>query len=223
MPAPTAYADASPTLLFGGCCTARATMPAATEAFDTATGTWQPVTITGGSPPPRVGAAMGYDPASGDLVMFGGEYLPGGPAQPVALNDTWELSYQASANTGTWTQVDGSGCLTTCPGAPPGRYGASADQAPGGQGVVLFGGLTGTTAPKVNSEHLLADIWTWNGPAWSQACVSCTPVPPPTFGAAIAYHGSAAQDLLYGGYTDTAAPAAPATTWAWTGTGWIAK
>lgn len=349
--------DANPSartvLRFGGCCTPEATMPAGTEAFDTATGTWKPVKITGASPVPRVGAAFGYYPDSGNpagsgLVLFGGEYLPGGPAQPVALNDTWELSYDAAANTGTWTQVDGSGCLATCPGAPPGRYGASADEAPGGQGLVLFGGegitpydqeggppgdndtwlwngawtqvdgsgclttctgappgrygavlaydvaddaevvfggdeptggcrgsclhlpsdtwtlgydagsgawtwtsdgtgpaglagrefaagastaggamlfggLAGTTGKNANDEQLLADTWTWNGSAWSPACDGCATVPPPTAGAAIAYDRSAGEDLLYGGYTDTAAPAPPATTWAWTGSGWVTK
>jgi hypothetical protein len=40
--------------------------------------------------------------------------------------------------------------------------------------------------------------------------------PPPAVGAAIAYHRANIEDLLYGGYSDTGAPAAPSTTWIWT-------
>jgi acetyl esterase/lipase len=335
-----ANASAKTAILFGGCCTAAAKVSGTTQSFNTTTGAWTPVKITGSAPVPRLGASFGYDPTSGDLVLFGGEYLPGGSAQPVALNDTWELSYQASTNTGTWTQVGGSGCLSTCTGAPPARYGGAADQAPrneglvlfGGEnmltatqsgapladgdtwlwngtwtkltptgsppprygatlsddgghntdvlfggddatsscdasclallndtwtltfntatgawtwankgtapagltprdfaagasainssvtGAVLFGGMSGSTGTNVNSDQVLGDTWTWNGAnsTWAQACTSCTVTPPPAIGAAIAYHRANVEDLLYGGYSDTGAPAAPSTTWIWT-------
>jgi acetyl esterase/lipase len=334
-----ANASARTAILFGGCCTAAAKVSGTTQSFNTTTGAWTPVTITGSAPVPRLGASFGYDPTSGDLVLFGGEYLPGGSAQPVALNDTWELSYQASTNTGTWTQVGGSGCLSTCAGAPPARYGGAADQAPSNEGLVLFGGenmlaatksgapladgdtwlwngtwtrltpagsppprygatlsddgghntdvlfggddatsschascldllndtwtltfntgtgwtwaskgtapagltprdfaavasatnssvtgavlfggMSGRTGTNVNSDRVLGDTWTWNGAnsTWAQACTSCTVTPPPAVGAAIAYHRANIEDLLYGGYSDTGAPAAPSTTWIWT-------
>src|SRR5215472_12756212 len=140
----TAY-DANPSaksvIGFGGCCTASGGPSGTTQVFSTVTGTWKTVTVTGSSPPARLGAAFGYDATNGDLVLFGGENLPGGSAQPEALNDTWEFSYTASKNTGTWTQVDsGTGCPTACPGAPPARYAAAADEAPRLQGLALFGG-----------------------------------------------------------------------------------
>ena len=339
-----AAAGAKADILFGGCCTSSGMAAAATETFDAATNTWNAVTINGPAPVPRLGATLAYDPVSGDLILFGGEYLPGGSAQPVALNDTWELSYDAATNTGTWTQVDGSGCLSTCANAPSARYGAAADQAPSGQGMVLFGGenlvpatqsgfpqanaetwlwngsswaqltpsaspgaaygatlayggldnadvlfggdhatsacdgsclalnsdtwtltytsgtwtwteqaaapanltardfaaaasavgsatggmvlfggMTGTTpttSANVNSDQLLGDTWTWNGTAWTQACTTCTVTPPPALGASMA-HEANTEDLLYGGYTDAAAPAAPSATWLWTGS-WAA-
>lgn len=335
-----ANASAKTAILFGGCCTAAAKVSGATQSFNTTTGSWAPVKITGPAPVPRLGASFGYDPTSGDLVLFGGEYLPGGSAQPVALDDTWELSYRASTNTGTWTQVGGSGCLSTCTGAPPARYGGAADQAPRNQGLVLFGGesmltatqsgapladgdtwlwngtwtklspagsppprygamlsydgghntdvlfggddatstcdascldllndtwtltvststgawtwakkaaapagltprdfaavasatnssvtgatlfggMSGTTGTNVNADQVLGDTWTWNGASstWAQACTSCTVTPPPSVGAAIAYHRADVEDLLYGGYSDTESPAAPSTTWIWT-------
>jgi acetyl esterase/lipase len=345
-----AAAGAKSLIGFGGCCTASGTLTGTTEVYKASTGTWKPVTITGTAPPARLGATFGWDQTSGDLVLFGGEYLPGGTAQPEALNDTWELSYTASTDTGTWTQVDtGTGCPTACPGAPAARYAAGADEAPRDQGLVLFGGesvvpadqagapatygdtwlwngtsktwtalnpagasgvdprygqvlayygpknldlmfggnqgastsfcnkngscldplndtweltynaTAGTwawtsagTAPGgllarvfaagassatgvtifgglngsgntggVVSEQLLGDTWTWSSTSgWSQPCNPCSPAPPPGDGPAMAYQRAAAEGFLYGGYTDTAPPAAPASTWIWTGTAW---
>jgi acetyl esterase/lipase len=346
-----ATSSARSVIMFGGCCTSSGTVVAQTESYDTATGTWTPVRITGPSPVPRIGAAFGWDPTSGDLVLFGGEYLPGGSAQPVALNDTWELSYTVSTGAWTWTQVDDAGspgCLSDCPGAPLARYGASADQAPhnmglalfGGEndltatqsgartafgdtwlwadgawtqlspaenpaggldprygatlvydgahnsdllfggddpvsscdesclnlvtgtwkltydtttsawtwtqlspttspgprefaagasatndsvgGAVLFGGLSGSTPSNggINAEQLQGDTWTWNGSQWAQPCASSCG-PPPSFGAGIAYQRADVEDVLFGGYAQTA-PAAPATTWIWSGSTWSA-
>jgi acetyl esterase/lipase len=336
-----AGSSAQTAIMFGGCCTSSGTVSGSTESYNTATGTWSPVTIIGASPPPRVGASFGYDPTTSSPVLFGGEYLPGGSVQPVALNDTWELYYNAATNKGAWTQVDdagmAAGCMSNCPGAPPPRYAASADQAPSNQGLVLYGGenvvpsdmsafpagdmdtwlwasgawtqltpagnpgarygaalaydaanntdvlfggdyptgscpsctgscegsclnllndtwsltydtgawtwaeqaaapagLTPREFPAMASaragaalfgglnsgNQLLTDTWTWNGSAWTPACTSCTLTPPASFGAGIAYHRADSEDLLYGGYNDTGAVTAPATTWIWNGTTW---
>jgi hypothetical protein len=190
--------DAGTAILFGGCCTASGTVSGATERFDAATGSWQPMTISGNSPPPRLGAAFGYDPTSDDLVLFGGEYLPGGSAQPQTLNDTWELSYDAATKTGTWTQVDGTGCLDTCPGAPLPRYGAAAAQAPGGQGLVLYGGENLITAKQTGFPIAYGDTWLWANGTWTQ--LSPAGSPDPRYGATLAYAGpQAGTDVLFGG------------------------
>lgn len=336
-----AASSARTLIRFGGCCTSQGRLPAVTDWFDTSSGTWKSVSVTGSSPSPRLGAVFGYDPVSGKLILFGGEKLPGGSAEPVLLNDTWEFSYTASTNAGTWTQVPAS---TACPsGCPAARYAAAADQAPRNEGVVLYGGenimlpsqstaptaffdtwlwngtswaplapagspmmgrygamlaydglhnadvlyggdqptsacdssclnllddtwsltvntttgawtwtenqLTSTGTPRefpagasgatgallsgglngssststgslINTENLLADTWTWNGSAWTQACTTCTVIPPAGFGAAMADHRSLAEDVLYGGYTSTGPITAPATTWIWNGTAW---
>lgn len=81
--------------------------------------------------------------------------------------------------------------------------------------------MTGTTGANVNADQLAGDTWTWNGSAWTQACTSCSTTPPPSFGASLAYHRTDHEDLVYGGYTDTGAPAAPTQTWIWSGT-WAA-
>ena len=36
----------------------------------------------------------------------------------------------------------------------------------------------------------------------------------------MAYQRAHNEDILFGGYTDTAPPAAPTTAWIWSGTGW---
>jgi acetyl esterase/lipase len=266
-----ANASARTAILFGGCCTAAAKVTGTTQSFNTTTGAWTPVTITGSAPVPRLGASFGYDPTSGDLVLFGGENMLAATKSgaPLADGDTWLWN-------GTWTRL-------TPAGSPPPRYGATLSDdgghntdvlfggdgatsschascldllndtwtltfntgtgwtwankgtAPAGltprdfaavasatnssvTGAVLFGGMSGSTGTRVNSDQVLGDTWTWNGAnsTWAQACTSCTVTPPPAVGAAIAYHRANVEDLLYGGYSDTGAAAAPSTTWIWT-------
>jgi hypothetical protein len=90
---------------------------------------------------------------------------------------------------------------------------------------VLFGGMTGSGNGKgVNGEQAAGDTWTWNGSTstWAQACAACTVTPPVSLGAAIADHRAKVEDLLYGGYSEAGAPAAPTTTWIWNGSTWAA-
>ena len=169
-----ANATAQSAILFGGCCTSSGTVSGSTEYFDTTSNTWEPVTITGSSPIARVGATLGFDPTSGDVVLFGGENLPGASKQPVALDDTWELSYKSATKTGTWTQVDGSGCTTTCTGGPPARYGAAADEAPHALGMVLFGGENVVAADQKGQPVALGDTWLWNG-TWAKLAPTGAP------------------------------------------------
>jgi hypothetical protein len=79
----------------------------------------------GGGPAARSGAAMAYDPAAGDVVMFGGTNAAGQP-----LADTW-----------LW---DGSGWTAASPAtSPPARYGAQMAWDPQSQRVILLGGVGG--------------------------------------------------------------------------------
>jgi hypothetical protein len=109
-----------------------------TWAWDGSTWTEQsPAT----SPPARSGASMAYDAATGTMVLFGGETMPG--------NDN-------SADTWTW---DGSTWTEQSPAtSPPARSGApmAYDAATGT--VVLFGGVGGPPGPPV----WLRGTWTWS-------------------------------------------------------------
>jgi Galactose oxidase, central domain len=87
------------------------------------------------SPAPRDGAAMAYDAATGDIVLFGGVN-----GQGRSLGDTW-----------TW---DGSTWARQSPATHPhARYGAPMAYDAATSDVVLFGGHG------VNGE--LGGTWTW--------------------------------------------------------------
>ena len=120
-----------------------------------------------GGPAPGTGAAMADDPATGDVVMFGGT---GGDGQVVA---------------GTWLW-DGSGWSEAGPvDSPPARYGAEMAWDPQSQRVILLGGtggpgcsigsgssgtVTGSagTVSATGGCTQLQDAWAWDGSDWSQ-------------------------------------------------------
>jgi hypothetical protein len=120
-----------------------------------------------GGPVARTGAAMAYDPATGDLVMFGGT---AGDGQTLA--DTW-----------LW---NGSGWSPAGPAdSPPARYGAEMAWDPQSQRVILLGGTGGNgcstgsgssgtvtgSAGTVNTTGgctQLQDAWAWDGSDWAE-------------------------------------------------------
>jgi Galactose oxidase, central domain len=96
------------------------------------------------SPPARSYLAMTYDPASGNIIMFGGFDGAG------YLNDTWTFDGV------TWTQVAVSH-------SPPVRAAAQMAYDSVTRKVVLFGGYNGT--------NYLGDTWLWDGTTsrWTHA------------------------------------------------------
>ncbi len=107
-------------------------------------GEWLQIGPSTGSPPPRSGASMVYDAATGTTVLFGG-------FNGAFLDDTWVWDGAA------WTPV-------TSPSSPPGRENASMAYDAATHTVVLFGG--------VGLNGVLGDTWTWNGTAWTPASAS---------------------------------------------------
>jgi len=89
---------------------------------------------------------MAYDPATNQLILFGGDG---------ASNDTWTW------NGTTWTQLSSAT-------SPPGRQHASMAYDPGTDQLVLFGGLGAT-------GNFLNDTWTWNGTTWTEQSPSTSP------------------------------------------------
>jgi hypothetical protein len=165
------------------------------------------------SPPPRALAASAYDPASGQLVVFGG--LTNGPSNNV-LDDTWAWS------SASWAQLDDGadpGCTTSCTQSPPARESGALSFDPNTGQLLLFGGLSASGAA-------LNDTWAWNGSTWSQIADSgdagcttgCTASPPARSGAAADFDLSTGQLVLLGGLSASAA--ALNDTWALSSSGW---
>jgi hypothetical protein len=144
-------------------------VPAAT-AVAKPTPTWR----ASRSPSPRYGMAMAYDPADGQIVLFGG--LRTVDHEPHYLGDTW-----------TW---DGSAWTKQHPAHSPSRRGgAGISYDPADGGLVLFGGTGG--------GNDLDDTWVWNGTDWTQQHPAHSP--PAHFGVSMAYAAVEGRVVLFGG------------------------
>ncbi|MFZ0170349.1 MAG: kelch repeat-containing protein [Acidimicrobiales bacterium] len=157
--------------------------------------TWRQ--LTSPQPPARENGAMAYDPATRQVVLFGGlnnNYQP--------ISDTWIW------NGKTWKEVVPSQ-------SPSVRFGASmAYDAATGQ-LVLFGGEEVVGGLGHGGE--LNDTWIWSGRTWTE--LSPASRPGGRAYASLAYDAATRQLVLFGGenpdafsfYSDT---------WTWNGTTW---
>lgn len=133
------------------------------------------------SPPASGQAAMAYDPALKEVVLFGGDsttYRDQG--------DTW--TYKA----GVWTNI--SSTLKT---SPPGRWAASFEYDPKAKALVLFGGRA------VN--RFFNDTWLFTSQGWSSLGNASGPSPRAL--AAMAWDPVDKSMVLYGGGSETPAGA----------------
>ncbi len=150
--------------------------------------TWTQVTGLSTSPPARSSAAMAYDAATGQVVLFGGMGTSHGD-----LGDTWIW------NGSSWT----SGAS-----GPSARHGAAmAYDAALGE-VILFGGDSG------GAEE--SDTWAWNGTSWTQLSPSGTP--PGRDSAAMAYDATLGEVVLFGGENVSTVTSYLNDTWVLSGT-----
>jgi hypothetical protein len=171
------------------------------------------------SPPTRNVATLTYDPATSQMVLFGGENTAG---QADGLSDTWLW------NGSSWRQVDDhdgalAGCgvsyptANTCPSSPDGRVGTAVAYDPSIGRLVVFGGMNRFGSPEYD------DTWVWNGRAWQQVddvsdpdCTSsCTGAPQARDALAIADDAATDQLVMFGGgnlnntWVAPAVPSAP--------------
>jgi PKD repeat protein len=112
-------------------------------------GTWTNLTgSVGAAPPARVDGSMAFDPAAGDVVLFGGT------AEGLALDDTWTFAADA------WVMA--------APAVHPSAR-ESAGMAFDGPDdyLLLAGGVSGGT--------YLNDSWSWSGTTWSEIADAGTP------------------------------------------------
>lgn len=143
------------------------TSPVATQPPATAKPVSQP--RNGNAPPARVGAAVGFDPITKTLLMFGGapatgrNVWTGHPA--VRLDDTWAW------DGGRWTQLHPAT-------SPPPLFGARMVKDPNTGHLLLLAGA-GDSSGGAISVLEQEGMWEWDGHTWSHTGDNPVQVPFP--------------------------------------------
>jgi hypothetical protein len=142
------------------------------------------------SPSSRTGAAIAYDYASRQLLLFGGSRRPGTGGG--FSDQTWIW------NGRTWVLLHPAG-------APSARHNADLVYDAASHKLILFGGYGGS---------YLNDTWAWNGSTWIQLHPATSPAVRDTH--SLVYDQAVKSVILWSGYngvnlTDT---------WSWNGTNW---
>ena len=143
------------------------------------------------SPSARTGASMVFDPATSQLLLFGGSATTGTGFS----NQTWTW------NGSNWTQLHPAT-------SPPGREDQQMAYDAATKTVILFAGFHGT--------GYWDDTWSWNGTTWTQLNPATSPSGRDS--AAFIYDPATSQMILFGGFRGTGF--APGDTWSWNGTTW---
>ncbi|HEY3926691.1 MAG TPA: cell wall-binding repeat-containing protein [Acidothermaceae bacterium] len=156
-------------------------------------------------PPQATDGCAAYDPASGHLIMFGGnDVIP--TAGGEAFGDTWQ-----------WT---GTNWVKLTPASHPpanGQCYMTDDEARGDVVLLIYSGQTASGDANVQT-------WTWDGSNWSQ--VANFPVPDALN--PISYDAQSKDDLVYVAETGPCTNTSPTTSscpevdevWAFDGTAW---
>lgn len=149
--------------------------------------------------------AMAYDPATKDVVLFGGINSTGNTK---VLNDTW-----------TW---DGADWTQRHPAnSPPERNNAALAYDAATNQQVLFGGASSKPAIGGLVPPPLNDTWVWTGSNWLKQHPATLPLP--VIKPALVYDPAQRNLLLFGGlYADTTPVRKELNdTWQWSGTNWV--
>ncbi|MFI5419000.1 MAG: kelch repeat-containing protein, partial [Candidatus Lutacidiplasmatales archaeon] len=181
-------------LLFGGFRSPAA--PGFNDTWKFVGGSW--TNLTPGLsvvPKGRGEGGLAYDPTDGYSVLFGG--CPSIKLISKPLADTWTFAH------GAWT--DRTASLSKAPGA---RALLSLSADPPDHGLLLFGGLKGTTG--------YSDTWLFANGNWSGPLSASGPVA--RLGAAMGYDGSFGAVVLFGGQSPNGSFLAD--TWKFQGAAW---
>jgi hypothetical protein len=146
------------------------------------------------APSARTGAALVFDPATCQLLLFGGS----GEASLGSggySNQTWVWTGT------TWRQLHPAT-------SPPARHNTDMIYDAATHDVILFGGYSGT--------GYFNDTWSWNGTTWTQ--LSTPTSPSPRDSGAFVYDPTSQSAILYGGFSFSTGRLDD--TWSWNGTAW---
>ncbi|GMU83740.1 MAG: hypothetical protein AMXMBFR47_36100 [Planctomycetota bacterium] len=179
----------------------------------------------------RIDAAMVWDTARSELVVFGGDSnVEISPEMWISRGSDWELSGTLATprvipamtydsrrhetllyggyNGGSSTWIWNGGTWQGHDVAGPGERSGTAAVFDSNRGVVvLFGG--GVPGPVYYD-----DLWEWDGFAWTER-VDGDPAPAPRFGHVMCYDSQRGVIVLWGGVDD-------GITWEWDGANWMA-
>ena len=152
----------------------------------------------------RSNTAIAYDPATKQVVLFGGLGL----FVNTMLSDTW-----------TWNGTD---WMQQHPAtSPPARDDAALAYDAATNQLVLFGG--GSSNPPIGGlfPSPLNDTWIWDGSTWIQQHPATSPLP--VLSPGLTYDAAQRNLLLFGGlYADTTSMRKELNdTWQWTGINWV--
>jgi hypothetical protein len=125
------------------------------------------------SPPPHDGAAMAWDPATHQMLLFGGSK---GPDNRPLFDDTWTW------NGTTWTQLHPAA-------SPPSVKQTDMFYDVALSEIVVFGG---------NAYPYTNQTWAWNGTTWIRLHPATSPSPRDTD--SLVYQPAARTAILYGGF-----------------------
>jgi hypothetical protein len=174
-------------LLFGGVKIVSGSQVFSNDTWSWDGSTWTQLNPTA-SPPARLGAALGYDAATSQLLLFGGASFGN------LLGDTW-----------SWT---GSNWSKLSPGtSPAGRSFPELAYDSATRQILLQGGARSSTPPAFN------DTWAWSGSSWVRQAPT-TVLNPARYGASMAYDDVTGQLVLFGGASN--ATTSLGDTWLWT-------
>jgi hypothetical protein len=184
-------------VLFGGvsqCGTPQAYSQNDTWVF--ANDTWTNISARlSTSPSPRWGMAFVYDPATEQIVLFGGSDASGD-----VNGETWVFN-------GTWTDLTSRQSVS-----PPALYSPGATYDPNLGGVLLYGGQNGFASTPI---VIYNQTWEFNGLKWSLLNASG---PAGLRAPALAFDTAENESILFGG-TPIAGPVSNET-WAFTKDNW---
>ena len=178
-------------------------------------GQWTNLTSTIGAaaPPSRDDASMAYDPASSQVLLFGGFTAvvnPSGTSYYVAdMSDTWAFS------AGHWTN------LTSTAGTPPsGRFASPMTYDTTDGYMVLFGGDFNSVG---TAQHQFGDTWTFASGTWTNITATAGAAPSSRVATGLVDDTLDGYLLLFGGVrTNLAGTVVHASddTWKFTGGTW---
>jgi YVTN family beta-propeller protein len=150
------------------------------------------------APSPRAGAALVWDPATHQLLLFGGGTFPDSYH---FFGDTWTW------NGSTWARLHPAS--SPSPRENPDMfYDATLRE------VILFGGNAPTDSPHY-ANHYDNQTWAWTGTTWTRLHPAVSPSSRDS--GSLVYDPATRTAIMYGGYNDTGRLS---DTWSFNGQTW---